>query len=127
MKLIQVQDAQAPAGHYTPAVISDSGMIFISGQVPVDPKTSKIVKGDLETQFKQVLNNLKNILESAGASIEDILKVTIMIGNSDDWYQINQMYKEFMGRHKPARTILPVLPLHNGYLVEVEAIAELKK
>lgn len=127
MKLVQLKDSQNPAGHFTPAVISDAGIVYISGQVPVDYKSGKIITGDLEKQFKQVLKNLKSALESAGADIDDILKVTILVADGNDWYQINQIYKKFMGKHKPARTIIPVLPLHNGYKVEVEAIAELKK
>ncbi|MDO5028115.1 MAG: RidA family protein [Bacillota bacterium] len=126
MKLVQIQDTRPPAGHFSPVVVSEAGIVYVSGQVPVDYRTNKIVTGDLETQFKQVLKNLKAALNSAGADIEDILKVTILVADGNDWYQINQLYKKFMGHHKPARTIIPVLPLHNGYKVEVEAIAELK-
>lgn len=126
MKFVQIDNTRNPAGHFTPVVVSDTGIVYVSGQVPVDYRSGKIITGDLETQFKQVLHNLEAALKSAGADIDDILKVTILVADGNEWYKINQIYKKFMGKHKPARTIIPVLPLHNGYKVEVEAIAELK-
>lgn len=126
MKSYRIKGSKPIAGHYSPAIKSN-GFLFISGQVPVNPVTGKIVKGDFEAQFKQVLTNLKNLLEASGASLEDLVKVNIFVDNGEKWFEVNQIYKEFMGKHKPARTVLPVLPLHNGYLVELEAIAELKE
>lgn len=126
MKFFKIKNSIPKAGHYTPGVLANNGLLFISAQVPVDPQTGKIIKGDLETEFRQVLKNLKGVLEAAGAEIEDLVKVNIYVGDGNDWFTINNVYREFMGKHKPARTILPVLPMHNGYKVEVEAVAEIK-
>ncbi len=126
MKSYRIPGAKPIAGHYSPAVESN-GFLFISGQVPVDPVTGKIIKGDFEDQFKQALTNVKNLVEAAGGTLEHIVKINIFVNNGEKWYEVNQIYKEFMGKHKPARTVLPVLPLHNGYEVEIEAIADLNK
>lgn len=126
MKSFKIKNSKPIAGHYSSAILSNN-FLFISGQVPVNPVTGKIVKGSFETQFQQVLDNLKGILESAGLAVDDLVKVNIMIVDGEKWYVVNEMCKEFFGKHKPARTVLPVLPLHNGYQVELEAIAELKK
>ncbi len=123
MKFHKIEGAKLSAGHYSVAVESNN-MLFVSGQVPVNQMTGEIITGDFKTQFMQVLNNLKNVLNAAGLGLENVVKVNVYIIDPDKWAEANEIYKEFFGDHKPARTIIPVLPLHNGYEVEVEAVAE---
>ncbi|NLW42445.1 MAG: RidA family protein [Tissierellia bacterium] len=125
MKFHKVKDAKSNVGHYSTAVESNN-LLFISGQVPVNQITGEVIDGDFKTQFLQVLNNLRNVLNSSGLDIENVVKMNVYITDSTKWAEANEIYKEFFGEHKPARTILPVPPLHKGYLVEVDAVAEYK-
>lgn len=125
MKFHKIEGAKPSVGHYSTAVESNN-MLFISGQVPVNQMTGEIVEGDFKVQFLQVLNNLRNVLNSSGLDLENVVKMNVYITDSTKWTEANGIYKEFFGDHKPARTILPVPPLHKGYLVEVDAVAEYK-
>ena len=125
MKFHKIEGAKPSVGHYFTAVESNN-MLFVSGQVPVNQMTGEIVEGDFKVQFLQVLNNLRNVLNSSGLDLENVVKMNVYITDSTKWIEANGIYKEFFGDHKPARTILPVPPLHKGYLVEVDAVAEYK-
>ncbi len=122
MKFHKIEGAMQAAGHYTPAV-SANGFLFISGQVPKDPRTGELYEGGLEKQFLGVLNNLKELLESSGSSLDRVVKVNIYAPDSGDWGKINEVYAQFFGEHKPARAVIPCGELRNGYLLELEAIA----
>ena len=123
MKFHKIEGAKPSAGHYSTAVESNN-LLFVSGQVPVNQMTGEIIGGDFKTQFLQVLNNLKNVLNAAGLDLENVVKVNVYIVDPEKWGEANEVYRDFFGEHKPARTIIPVLPLHNGYEVELEAVAE---
>ena len=110
-------------GHYSQAVIS-GGLIFVSGQLPMDPVTGK-VKDSIQEQAVQVLDNLQNILEAAGASLRNVVKVTGYISDVSLWGEVNEVYAERFGDHRPARAVVPCRELPRGCLVELEAIAEL--
>ena len=112
-----------PTGpHYAPAVRSGD-LIFTSGQLPIiDPKTKALADG-IEAQTKLVLTKVEQILESYGLTKEHIIKTTAYITDVAYWGVVNEVYAEFFGKYKPARTILPVAHLHYGCLIELEAIA----
>ena len=123
-KFVTTEEAPLAGGHYSQAVISN-GLVFISGQVPIKPKTNEKVLGTIEEQTRQVLENVKAIAEGAGSSVTKIVKTTAFITDIALWKQVNEVYAEFFGEHRPARAIIPCKELHYGFLIEVEAIAEL--
>lgn len=112
-------------GHYTPGIISN-GMLYISGQLSIDPDARKIPEGGIEAQAKLALENVDRVLKEAKLCRNDIVQCRVYVSNIDQWDIVNQVYAEFFGEHKPVRTVIPVSKLHFGCLVEIEAIAEVK-
>jgi 2-iminobutanoate/2-iminopropanoate deaminase len=126
MKTISIPGALAPAGHYSPAIISN-GLVFVSGILPIKPfDGTKLHDKEFATQAEQVLENLELILNEAGSSLSKLLKVTVYISNISDWEEFNQIYAAKLGDHKPARTVVPVKELHFGLKLELDAIAAVK-
>ncbi len=124
MRLVTPASLLAPAGHYSPAVVS-GGFVFVSGQLPVVPETGeRLVGADIETQTRQVLANVSTILEAAGTSLDRVVKVTVYLADIALWARFNAAYAEVFGDHRPARTAVPVPALHHGVAVEVDVIAE---
>ncbi len=113
----------APRGPYSPAVRAGD-FIYVSGQVPVDPLTNQTVLGDIQQETRQVLNNISRILEGCGASRADVVKCQVYLSDVKDFAAMNEVYAEFFGDAKPARTTIGVaaLPLP-GAKVEIDAIA----
>lgn len=122
MKSISTPSAPTPAGHYSQA-IEHNGLIFISGQLSVDPATGEIRNGSIEDQTRLVLENLSGILKAAGSDMNHVLKVTIYVSDIDLWGAVNDVYAEAFGEHRPARAVVPSKDLHHGCLIEMEAIA----
>ena len=122
MKFISINGAKPNPGHYS-AATQKGNLLFISGQLPVDPFTGEGSSGDITAETKQVLANVDHILEAAGAKREDIMKVTIYISDISLWVTVNSLYKHYFGDHKPARAVVPTNQLHYGYSIELEAIA----
>jgi len=111
-----------PRGHYSQAV-QFNDLIFVSGQLPVNPFTGEPIKGDIEEQTMQVLENIETILKDSGSDKKNILKTTAYISNMSHWPMVNEVYRKFFGKHKPARAVVPTNELHYGVLIEIEAIA----
>ena len=124
MERITVPGAQPVRGHYSMAV-RDGKDIYISGQLPVDQFTGCPCQGDVKEQARQALGNFCNVLTAAGAGISDVVKVVVYIADIQMWDEVNEVYSEFFGEHYPARSIVPVKPLHYGFLIEIEGIARL--
>lgn len=122
MKKITTPNAPEAAGHYSQA-IEHNGFIFISGQLPLDPITRKVVEGGVDDQVRQAMANVRNILLAAGSDLDNIVKVNISVTDGSLWSEVNRVYAEVMGDHKPARAVIPCGELHYGALVEIEAIA----
>ncbi len=122
MKTILTEEAPIPKGHYAQGILS-GGFLFISGQLPIDPKTGNLVSGGMEEQALRVFRNLEAVIKAAGGSKEDVVKVTVYIPDIGQWNTVNRIYGEFFGNHKPARSVVPTRELHYGALLEVEAIA----
>ena len=122
MDKIETKGAPIPAGHYSQA-IRHSGLVFVSGQLPLDPASNQVVEGGIEPQMRQVMANIKAILEASGSGLDKILKATIYIPDSSYWPEINRVYAACMGEHKPARAVIPCGELHYGVLVEMEVMA----
>lgn len=121
MKIIQSDKIPTPKGHYSPA-IEHNGMLYLSGQLPVNPENGTIPDG-IEAQMFQVFKNIINILNESGSSKDKILQVRLYIPDIEMWNIINNVYIEIMGNHKPVRTVIPTRDLHYGALIEVEITA----
>ncbi|MDB5031114.1 RidA family protein [Mucilaginibacter sp.] len=122
IKIIKVEGAPAPAGHYSPG-IAYNGMLFISGQLPVRADGTHTNTEPFEVQARQTIQNVLAILKAAGSDASDLLKVTVYVVGIENWKIFNQIYIEMMGDAKPARAVVPVPELHHGYLIEIEATA----
>ena len=129
MKIVTTENAPAPAGHYSQAVIHND-LVFVSGQLPIalgiqpgSGQSGETNVASIEDQTRIVLNNLKAILEEAGSSINKVLKVTVYISDISLWGRLNVVYGEFFKDHRPARAVVPTKDLHFGFQVEIEAIA----
>ncbi len=116
--------APKPKGSYSQAVIYN-GLLYISGQVPLDPETGLIIRSTIEEETEAVLNNIKIIIEEAGADMKDVLKVTCYLADMDDFSRFNNVYKEYFQQDPPARTTLQAGRLPLDVQVEIEAIVAL--
>jgi 2-iminobutanoate/2-iminopropanoate deaminase len=115
--------APAPRGPYSPAVRAGD-YIFVSGQIPVDPVSGTVVTGDVQAETRQVLTNIGKILEGCGASLADVVRCGVFLTDPGDFKAMNEVYAEFFGEAKPARTtiIAAALPLKDAR-VEIDAVA----
>ena len=116
------EQAPLPVGPYSQAIRVEN-LLFLSGQVPIDPATGKLLEGDIATQTKQVLQNLNAVLEETGASLANVVKTTVFLTNFDHFAAMNKIYAEFFTAAPPARSTVEVSRLPLGALVEIEAIA----
>lgn len=119
---ITTATAPKPAGHYSQACVHD-GLIFTSGQLPISPEGKLLNEKSFEEQARQAIVNVLSIVKAAGSGPERVLKVTAFIVGMENWPALNAVYAEIMGTNKPARSVVPVPALHNGCLIEIEAIA----
>lgn len=123
MFAIETEASKKSQGHYVPALVH-GGIAYISGQLPVDyTKQGAVPTGTLEEQTRLALHNLENVLTLCHSAKNLVLKTTVYIPDIKYWVKVNEIYKEFFGTHKPARTIVPTNELHFGALLEIEAIA----
>ncbi len=120
MRYITTDKAPSAIGPYSQAIETDS-MLFCSGQIGIDPSTGELVEG-LEKQVEQVLNNVKNLVESSGYEMKGIIKTTLYLTNMNDFAKVNEIYGLYFTTHKPARSTVAVTALPKGALFEVEAI-----
>ena len=126
MKKIKLPNVPAPVGHYSPA-LSHNGLIFVSGQLPIDSATGEVETGAIEAQTELVLRNVEAILIAAGSDLNHVLQFTIYVSEMKLWDKVNEVYRRILGAHKPARAIVPVKDLHFGTKIEIQAIAAVKK
>ena len=126
VKLDRVQTAAAPAaiGPYSQAIIAN-GLVFTAGQIPFDPDTMELVGGDVAAQTERVMQNLSAILESAGASLQSVVKTTVFLADMNDFGAMNEVYARHVGDRPPARSTIEVAALPSGARVEIEAVAHL--
>ncbi len=122
MRVISTDDAPQPAGHYSQAIVH-GGLVFVSGQLAIDPETRKPRAGTIEEQTQLALENLAAIVVAAGSSVERIVKTTVYVSDIELWGRVNATYAAFFGEHRPARAVVPTRDLHFGCLVEIDAIA----
>ena len=119
---IHTPAAPAAIGPYSQAV-QTGNMLFVSGQIPIDPATGEFAGNDITTQTNQSLTNIKNILAAAGYTLNDVVKTTVLLADIADFAAMNAVYAEYFCENKPARAAFAVKDLPRGALVEIEAIA----
>lgn len=124
MQEIYTERAPKPIGPYSQAIKYEN-LVFISGQIAIDPITNQFVGGDVENQTRVIMENIKSILEEAGLSMNHIIKTTIYLKNLEDFPIVNRIYGEYFTQHKPARSTVEVSRLPKDALVEIEVIAGL--
>lgn len=120
-KVISTTNAPAAIGPYSQA-IEANGFVFASGQIPVNPETGEIPEG-IEAQAEQVMKNVKNLLEAAGTSVDQVVKTSVFIKNMNDFATINGIYAKYFAKDCPARSCVEVARLPKDVLLEMEAIA----
>ena len=119
---IHTQDAPTPGGHYSQAVVYN-GLVFVSGQLAIDPRTGEKRLGSIEEQTEQVLENVSKILKAANSDLSRVLKMTVYISDINLWSAVNEVYARVLGEHRPARAVIPTRELHYGFLIEIDAVA----
>jgi len=121
-KVTNTPNAPKAIGPYEQA-IKVGEFVYASGQIPLDPKTGNIVEGDIRIQTRRVLENLRAVLEASGSSLERVVKTTVFLKNITDFAAMNEVYAEYLGAAKPARSTVAVADLPREALVEIDLIA----
>jgi 2-iminobutanoate/2-iminopropanoate deaminase len=122
-KVISTTNAPAAIGPYSQAVEMKGTTLYVSGQIPIDPQTGKLVEGDISVQTEQVLKNIGAILDAAGYSFSDVVKSTCMLSDITNFKQMNEVYARFYKEKQPARAAFAVKDLPLGSLIEIDTIA----
>ena len=122
MKAIATQNAPAAIGPYSQA-IEANGTVYVSGQLGIDPSTGNFTEGGAVAQARQSLTNISNILKEAGLSMKNVVKVTVLLADINDFAAVNEIYKDFFEAPFPARSAFAVAALPKGGKIEIEAIA----
>jgi 2-iminobutanoate/2-iminopropanoate deaminase len=121
-KHVQTANAPKPIGPYSQAVIA-GGLLFVSGQIPLDPQTGELIEGDIEVQTEQVFKNLMAILKEAKAGPEHVVKATVFLRDMQDFPRMNEVYARYFGKEPPARSTVQAAALPRGVAVEIDVIA----
>lgn len=125
-KIIHTDHAPAAVGPYSQAIVAN-GFVFTAGQIPLVPSEGKMLEGDVQAQTRQVMHNLRAVLEAADSSLKNVIKTTIFLDSMDDFAKVNEVYGEFFRGDPPARSTVEVSRLPLGALVEIEAVAVLNE
>jgi 2-iminobutanoate/2-iminopropanoate deaminase len=119
---VQTDNAPKAIGPYAQA-IKANGFIYTAGQIPIDPKTGNFVEGGIAAQTRQVLENLKAVLEAGGSALDRVVKATVFLKNMADFAAMNDVYTQYLGGAKPARSTVAVAELPRGALIEIDLVA----
>lgn len=119
---VRTDEAPKAIGPYEQAIRAN-GFVYTAGQIPIDPKTGNFVEGGIAAQTRRVLENLKAVLEAAGSSLDRVVKATVFLKDMDDSATMNEVYAEYLGNAKPARSTVAVAELPRGALVEIDLVA----
>jgi 2-iminobutanoate/2-iminopropanoate deaminase len=121
-KHVVTKHAPTPIGPYSQGVIA-GGLLFVSGQIPIDPATDKLVEGDIKLQTEQVLKNILAVLKEAKMGPENVVKTTVYLTDMADFPAMNEVYARYLGKNPPARTTIQAAALPRGVKVEIDVIA----
>ncbi len=120
--VISTNNSPAAIGPYSQAIRFNE-LVFVSGQIPIDPGSGKVIKGNIQEQTKQVLENLKNILQAGGSSLPNVLRTTIFLSDMDDYAMVNEAYAQYFESSPPSRSTVQVSRLPKDVHIEIDAIA----
>ena len=123
-EIVNTNDAPNAIGPYSQA-IKVNRMVYLSGQIAIDPKTQQFIDGDIEIQTKKVLDNLKAVVKASGSNLENVVKTTIYLTNINDFSKVNEIYASYFSSGKPARSTVCVAKLPKNAKIEIDAIAEI--
>ena len=121
-KTITSDKAPRPIGPYSQAIAA-GGLLFVSGQIPIDPSTGELIQGDIEAQTEQVMKNLLAILREVKMGPEHVVKTTVFLADLGEFARMNEVYGRYLGKEPPARSTVEVSKLPKGARIEVEAVA----
>lgn len=121
-KNIEAKGAPKPIGPYSQGVIA-GGLLFASGQIPIDPETGQVVEGGIEAQTEQVFKNLLAVLKEAKMTTDNVVKTTVYLADLADFGQMNDVYARFLGKAPPARSTIQAAALPRGVKVEIDLVA----
>ncbi|WP_297419087.1 RidA family protein [Thermococcus sp.] len=124
-EVVFTENAPAPIGPYNQGILAEGRLLFVSGQIPINPKTGKLVTGPIEEQAEQAIRNLLEVVRAAGGSTNNVVKVTVYITDMSSYARFNKVYERYFETSKPARAVVEVSSLPKGVAVEIEAIAVL--
>lgn len=124
MKIISTPDAPQPAGHYSQAVVY-GGVVYVAGMLGIDPRAPEADPGDIARQTRQALANVSAVLEAAGSDLGCVVRMMIYVSGHGLWGEVNRVYAEVMGDHRPSRAIVPVQSFREPFLIEIVATAAL--
>ena len=122
MKYVETSKGVKPIGPYSQAIVSN-GLVYLSGQIAIDPATNAMVSGGIREQTKQVLDNVRVVLEAAGSGLGKVLKTSVFISETSLFKEMNEVYAAAFGGHKPARTTVVCGFVKEGILVEIDVVA----
>ena len=122
-KVISTERAPGAVGPYSQAIVA-GGFVWCSGQIPLDPATGQLVQGEIEDETRQVLINLRAVLDAAGSSMDRVVRATVYLADLNDFERVNAVYAESFGEQPPARVCIEACGLPKGARVEIDAIAE---
>jgi 2-iminobutanoate/2-iminopropanoate deaminase len=121
-KHVNSADAPKPIGPYSQGVVA-GGFMFVSGQIPLDPRSNELVEGGIEAQTEQVLKNLMAILKEAKMGPENVVKTTVFLSDLSDFAKMNEVYARYLGKEPPARSTVQAAGLPRGVKVEIDVVA----
>jgi len=122
LQLVSTESAPKAIGPYSQA-IKANGMVFVSGQIPLDPESGQLISGSIATQVRQVIANISAILKASGSDLSKVVKTTVYLKDMKDFDELNQTYAEFFTETKPARATIQAAALPKNVSVEIDAIA----
>jgi len=125
MEKIQIEGTPIPKGHYSQGIVHN-GLVYVSGQLPIDMTTREIESRSMETQTELALRNVEAVLLAAGSDLNHVVQMTIYVSEMELWDKVNEVYARILGEHRPARAIVPVKDLHFDTKIEIQAIAAVK-
>jgi len=122
-QIISTEQAPAAIGPYSQGVVAGGQFIFTAGQIPINPKTGELVQGDIQTQTRQVLENIKAVLKASNAGLENAVKTTVFLSDMNDFAAMNEIYAEYFPQNPPARSAVQVARLPKDVKIEIECVA----
>jgi 2-iminobutanoate/2-iminopropanoate deaminase len=120
-RTIQTSGAPTPRGHYSQGIVH-GGLVYVAGQLPIDPASGEVVAGSPREQAVRTLRNTEAVLVAAGSALDHVLALTIYITDERHWGDVNDAVAEVFGAYRPSRAIIPILPLRGGAVLEIQAV-----